>query len=141
MRRMSKFLIVAVCCVAGALSTGARASSAQVQEAAQPVRHVVVFKYKPEATPAQIQQVTDAFRALSKSIPGITAFEHGINNSPEKLNQGFTHVYMLTFENAAARDAYLPHPEHKKFGELLGKSGIFVGAFVVDYAPTMTSRP
>ena len=44
---------------------------------------------------------------------------------------------MLTFENLAARDAYLPHPEHKKFGDSLGKSGIFAGAFVVDYTPTV----
>jgi hypothetical protein len=101
----------------------------------EPVRHVVVFKYKPEATPGQIKQITDAFRALQKSIPGITAFEHGVNNSPEKKNLGFTHVYTLTFEDTAARDAYLPHPEHKKFGELLGKLGILEDAFVVDYVP------
>lgn len=102
------------------------------------VRHVVVFKYKPDATPAQIQQVTAAFRALATSIPGITGFEDGVNDSPEGKNQGFTHVYVLTFENAAARDAYLPHPEHKKFGQVLGKSGIFVDAFVVDYVPHVT---
>jgi len=107
-------------------------------QAPAPVRHVVVFKYKPDATPAQIQQVTDAFRALARSIPGITAFEDGVNNSPEGKNQGFTHVYVLTFENAAARDAYLPHPEHKKFGQVIGKSGIFVDAFVVDYVPHVT---
>jgi hypothetical protein len=103
----------------------------------QPVRHIVVFKYKPEATPEQIKQVTDAFRDLQKTIPGITAFEDGVNNSPEKKNLGFTHVYMLTFEDAAARDAYLPHPEHAKFGQLLGRLGIVADAFVVDYA---TSR-
>ena len=102
----------------------------------QPVRHVVIFKYKPEATPEQIKQVTQAFRELRKTIPGITAFEDGVNNSPEKLNRGFTHVYLMTFENAAARDAYLPHPEHKKFGALLGKLGILEEAFVVDYVPT-----
>ena len=27
----------------------------------QPVRHIVVFKYKPGTTPEQIRQVTDAF--------------------------------------------------------------------------------
>ena len=102
----------------------------------QPVRHVVVFKYKADASPDQIRQVTDAFRDLQKKIPGITAFETGVNNSPEKKNLGFTHVYMVTFQDAAARDAYLPHPEHKKFGDLLGKLGIVEDAFVVDYIPT-----
>ena len=86
-----------------------------------PVRHVVVFKYKKDAAPDKIAQVTRAFRDLRGKIPGITAFEDGINNSPEGKNLGFTHVYQLTFESVAARDAYLPHPEHKKFGELLGK--------------------
>lgn len=98
-----------------------------------PVRHIVVFKYKKDATPDKIAQVTRAFRALRGSIPGITAFEDGVNNSPEGKNLGFTHVYLLTFESVAARDAYLPHPEHKKFGELLGKLGVLEDAFVVDY--------
>jgi hypothetical protein len=40
---------------------------------------------------------------------------------------------MLTFTDAQARDAYLPHPEHKKFGETLRASGIFEDVFVVDY--------
>jgi hypothetical protein len=100
-----------------------------------PVRHVVVFKYKADARPDQIDQVTRAFRELRNKIPGITAFEDGVNNSPEKKNLGFTHVYVMTFENVAARDAYLPHPEHKKFGELLGKLGILEDAFVVDFVP------
>ena len=52
-----------------------------------PVRHVVVFKYKPTATPDQIRQVTQAFAALQQSIPGITAFEHGVNNSPENRSR------------------------------------------------------
>lgn len=97
------------------------------------VKHVVVFKYKQSATPEQIEQVTTAFKALKGKIPGIVSFEYGTNNSPEGLNKGFTHVYLLTFTDAAARDAYLPHPEHKKFGELLGKLGILEEPFVVDF--------
>jgi len=100
----------------------------------QPVRHIVVFKYKPGTTPEQIRQVTEAFRDLRNKIPGITAFEDGVNNSPEGKNLGFTHVYQMTFEDAAARDAYLPHPEHAKFGQLLGKLAIVADVFVVDYA-------
>ena len=98
------------------------------------VRHVVVFKYKKDATPAQIKEVTDAFRALKNKIPGIVSFEQGVNISPEKLDQGFSHVYLLTFENAAARDKYLPHPDHDKFGELLTRVNILDGKpFVVDF--------
>ena len=100
-----------------------------------PVRHVVAFKYKEGASPRQIEMVTQAFRDLRRRIPGITAFEDGVNNSPEGKNLGFTHVYLVTFESAAARDAYLPHPEHQKFGELLGKLGVLEDAFVVDYVP------
>jgi hypothetical protein len=102
---------------------------------ARPVRHVVVFKFKPGASAEQIKQVTDAFRQLKNKIPGIVSFEHGINNSPEKKNLGFTHVYQLTFTDAQARDTYLPHPEHKKFGALLGRLGVLEDAFVVDYVP------
>lgn len=99
------------------------------------VRHVVVFRFKPDADQAKIQQLTKAFAALKDQIPGVLAFEHGVNNSPEKLNQGFTHVYLLTFTDAAARDAYLVHPAHKAFGALLGSLGIFDAAYVVDYTP------
>ncbi len=49
------------------------------------VRHVVVFKYKPEATECQINEITDAFRGLKDKIPGIIAFETGINNSQQFL--------------------------------------------------------
>ena len=97
------------------------------------MKHIGVFKYKASATSGQINEVTNAFKALKDKIPGVTSFEYGVNNSPENLNKGFTHVYLLTFENAGARDAYLPHPEHRKFGELLGKLDVLEEAFVVDF--------
>ena len=120
----------------GVLMTTASALPAQATTPPEPVRHIVVFKYKAGASEEQIRQVTEAFAALRTKIPGIVSFEHGVNNSPEKLNQGFTHVYQVTFTNAAARDAYLPHPAHKAFGELLGKLGVLESVFVVDYAPS-----
>ena len=111
------------------------ASTTAASEKDGPVRHVVVFKYKEDAAPEQVKKVTDAFRNLKDQIPGILSFECGVNTSPEKLDQGFTHVYLLTFKNAKARDEYLPHPKHKEFGKILGASGILEGVFVVDYQP------
>src|SRR5690606_20343096 len=118
MKKYSLFALIGVLSVATLTLSGFLAAKNDQ------VRHVVVFKYKPEATEAEIAQVTKAFSELKKTIPGIISFEHGINDSTEKKNQGFTHVYMVTFKNAEARDTYLPHPEHKKFGQLLGKLNI-----------------
>ncbi len=129
MKKYSLFALIGVLSVATLTLSGFLAAKNDQ------VRHVVVFKYKPEATEAEIAQVTKAFSELKKTIPGIISFEHGINDSPEKKNQGFTHVYMVTFKNAEARDTYLPHPEHKKFGQLLGKLNILEDLFVVDYSP------
>ena len=125
--------LFAVAAAACSTAPGARPVTSALPAGA--VRHVVIFRFKPDADPNRIRQITEAFAALKDQIPGILSFEHGVNNSPEKLNQGFTHVYQLTFTNAAARDTYLVHPAHKAFGALLGSLGVFDGAFVVDYAP------
>lgn len=83
------------------------------------VRHVVLFKFKDTAKPEDVKKVEAAFRALPSKIPQIESFEWGTNMSPEKLDQGFTHCFLLSFKTAADRDAYLPHPEHKAFGKIL----------------------
>jgi hypothetical protein len=44
-------------------------------------------------------------------------------------------VYFITFTDAKARDAYLPHPAHQAFGKLLGSLGVLEDVFVVDYTP------
>jgi hypothetical protein len=129
-------LVAAAALASVACSTTPAARPVTAALPAGAVRHVVVFRFKPGSDPAKIRQVTESIAALKDQIPGILAFEHGVNNSPENLNQGFTHVYQITFVNAAARDAYLPHPAHKAFGTLLGSLGVFDAVFVVDYAPT-----
>ncbi len=84
------------------------------------LRHVVMLKFKDTSTPEQIKEVEDAFRKLPSQIKTIKAFEWGTNNSPEGLAQGFTHCFFLTFDSEAGRDEYLPHPDHKAFGKVLG---------------------
>ena len=97
------------------------------------IRHIVLFRYRESARQDQVECLKDAFIALGTNISVIDAIEHGINDSPEEKNLGFTHVFQLTFEDHAARDTYLPHPEHVKFGELLDELDIVADAMVVDY--------
>lgn len=102
-----------------------------VDEPDSVLRHVVLFKFKDDADPAAIQRSEEAFLALPGKIPEILAFEWGINNSPEGLNKGLTHCYLLTFASEEDRAVYLPHPDHKAFGETL--DGILEDVTVVDY--------
>ncbi|CAZ96999.1 MULTISPECIES: Dabb family protein [Zobellia] len=95
------------------------------------LRHVVLFKFKPETTKEDIKKVEEAFTALPSKIPQIVGYEWGLNNSPEGLNQGFTHCFFLTFNSEEDRAVYLPHPDHKAFGDILGPH--LDDVLVVDY--------
>jgi hypothetical protein len=83
------------------------------------LRHVVMFKFKDTSSKEDIQKVVDAFRSLKTSIPTVGAFEFGVNNSPEGLDNGFTHCFLITFKTEKDREAYLPHPKHKEFVDVL----------------------
>ncbi len=83
------------------------------------LRHAVLFKFKDTSSAADIKKVEDAFRALPSQIKQIKSFEWGINNSPENLNQGFTHCFFVSFATEKDREIYLPHPAHQAFVEVL----------------------
>ncbi|MEP7233003.1 MAG: Dabb family protein [Ginsengibacter sp.] len=95
------------------------------------LRHVVLFSFKEGSTDAQIKSVTDAFAELPKKIPQVKTFEWGTNNSPENLNQGFTHCFFVSFASEADRAIYLPHPAHLALIEIL--KPILDKALVIDY--------
>jgi hypothetical protein len=102
------------------LLTASFIMNAQTQKTTpQLLRHVVLFKFKDTSSAADIKKVEDAFRALSTKLPIIKSFEWGKNNSRENLNQGLTHCFLVTFASEKDRDAYLPHPEHQAFVEVL----------------------
>jgi len=94
-------------------------------------RHVVLFKFKDGTTDKQVEEVVDAFRDLKGKIDVIQDFEYGTDVSTEGRAQGFTHCFFVTFADDKGRDAYLPHPEHKKFGALVGP--LLDKVLVVDY--------
>lgn len=110
---MKRIILIIVTCLTVSVIISANNNEIKM------LRHVVLFKFKENATPEQVKQVEDAFKALPSAIKEIKGFEWGTNNSPEHLNQGLTHCFLLSFESEKDRDAYLPHPAHKKFGELL----------------------
>ena len=83
------------------------------------LRHVVLLKFKDASTATDIKKVENAFRNLPSKITSIKGFEWGTNNSPENINQGFTHCFFVSFSSEKDREFYLPHPAHKAFVDVL----------------------
>ena len=103
------------------------------------LRHAVFFKFKESSTDQDIRRVVEAFRALPNEIETIKDLQWGTNNSPEGLNDGFTHAFILTFDNEQGRAVYLPHPAHKAFGDVLRPH--LDQVFVVDYFAAPGQQP
>ena len=100
-------------------------------DGARRLRHVVLFQFKADANPAQVQEIVDAFDALPRKIKEIQAYERGTDVSPEKLAQGFTHCFFVTFASDQDRDTYLKHAVHEDFVKLAVPR--IEKALVVDY--------
>ena len=113
---MKKLFAVIFAMITMATITQAQGS----KEAGKVLRNVVLFKFKDSSPAADVKKVEEAFRSLPGKISEIKSFEWGLNNSPEKLNQGLTHCFFLTFSSEKDRDNYLVHPAHQEFGKLVG---------------------
>ncbi len=78
------------------------------------IKHVVLVKFKEGTSTEQIDQLFNELLELTESFPGIEDYVAGANISTEGLSGGYTHGLVMTFRDVAARDEYLPHPEHER---------------------------
>jgi Stress responsive A/B Barrel Domain len=124
------FALALACSLAAVVGSSAVAADAS-PKGEKLLRHVVLFKFKDACTPEDIKRVTDAFSALPKKIDVIQGFEWGTDVGVEKLDDGFTHCFLVTFKDTKGRDAYLPHPAHEEFKKLVVP--MLAKALVVDY--------
>ena len=95
------------------------------------LRHVVLFKFKDTTTDQQVRQIEEAFYALPDKVDAIYDLEWGTDVSVEGRSEGFTHCFLVSFLSEEDRAAYLPHPDHKAFGSIVGPH--LDKVLVVDY--------
>lgn len=112
------FVLVLSAAAAAIVVAGASASPA-ADAPARLLRHVVLYKFKDNIAPAQVQEVVDAFCALPGKIDTVVGLEHGTNVSQEGKSEGFTHCFLVTFRDEAGREAYLVHPAHQAYVQLV----------------------
>jgi hypothetical protein len=76
------------------------------------ITHVVLFKFKPETTEAQRQQLTEGLGGLPQLIEEIREFRFGADviHSERSYDLGL----VSSFDDLDALQRYQVHPEHQK---------------------------
>jgi hypothetical protein len=134
MMRNILYLAVGAVVLAGCVSVHETRHVTEKKAADEPgrvLRHVVLFKFKDGTPHRQVKQIVEAFCALPDKVDAIHDLEWGTDVSIENRSEGFTHCFLVTFLSEADRAEYIPHPEHKAFGKLLGPH--LDKVLVVDY--------
>jgi hypothetical protein len=131
MKRRLLVFVAPLCAGALFAMSHRQPSTGAAEETNRVLRHVVLFKFKPDATKDQIREIEESFARLPEQIDAVKDFEWGTDNSPEMLSQGFTHCFFVTFKDEEGRAEYLPHPAHQEFVARI--KPILEEALVVDY--------
>lgn len=84
------------------------------------ILHMVLVEWRDDAPADAAARLEPLLARLRSEIPGVLAVSHGANVSPEGLGDGFDWALHVTFADASARDAYLPHPAHEPVAEAIG---------------------
>jgi hypothetical protein len=76
------------------------------------ITHVVLFKFKPEATEAEIQKLAEGLGDLPQVIEEIREFRFGADviHSERSYDLGL----VSSFDDLEALQRYQVHPEHQK---------------------------
>ncbi|MBW3625623.1 MAG: Dabb family protein [Armatimonadetes bacterium] len=83
------------------------------------VKHIVLLRFNSDTPLSTIEEIFSALAGLREKIPGILDFSGGPYDSPEGLNQGFNHGFIMTFDTANSRNVYLDHPEHEPVKQMI----------------------
>ncbi|XP_020218278.1 stress-response A/B barrel domain-containing protein HS1 [Cajanus cajan] len=106
-----------------------------MEEAKGLVNHVVLTKFKDDVAPERIEDFIKGFANLVNLIPPMKSFSWGKDVSDTSMHQGFTHVFVSTFESTEGVAEYLAHPAHVEFANLFLLC--FEKVIAIDYKPTI----
>ncbi|GCB21504.1 probable protein Pop3 [Aspergillus awamori] len=103
------------------------------------ITHIVMFQFKDGVSPEVIKDVCSRMLALKDNCihptsqkPYIQAASGGLDNSPEGIQHGITHAFVVHFASAEDRDYYVAKdPAHQAFVKSL--NGIIEKVQAIDF--------
>jgi hypothetical protein len=88
------------------------------------IRHIVLTRFAPGVSEETINGIYAGLENLVEQMETASGFTGGKSKSPEKIERGYMHGFVIDFESWAALDEYAENPEHKRLGGLLVANAI-----------------
>ncbi len=88
------------------------------------IRHIVLIRFRPEVSEAEIAALFADLPAIAEKVPGIGAIHAGRSESPEQIERGYMHGFTVDFTDWAALEAYQTHPDHRRLGAALVEAAV-----------------
>lgn len=98
------------------------------------IRHIVLTRFKPDTSEEKIARIYEGLSAVADKLPGAHSFVGGRSDSPEQLERGYKHGFVIDFDDWDALSAYAENPDHQSLGGQLVANAIggVDGILVVD---------
>lgn len=80
------------------------------------IRHIVLVRFQPEVSEARIADLFAELHQIRGQVSGLLAITAGKSESPEQIERGYMHGFVVDFTDWAALQAYQDHPDHKRLG-------------------------
>lgn len=98
------------------------------------IRHIVLTKFKPETTEEKIAEIYASLSELTDALPGARNFTGGRSQSPEQIERGYMHGFVIDFDSWSDLKTYADHPTDQALGARLveNAAGGIDGILVVD---------
>lgn len=86
------------------------------------IEHIVFFKFNELTTREQMDEAIRLLRGLRVKVPGIVDLQcnHNVSDKSQGVQVGLT----VRFENQAALEAYIPHPDHQSVVSFIKDIGL-----------------
>lgn len=98
------------------------------------IRHIVLTKFKSDTAEEQIAEIYKGLSELTEKLSGAHNFTGGRSVSPEQIERGYMHGFVIDFDSRADLKIYAEHPEHRALGSQLVENaiGAIDGILVLD---------
>lgn len=98
------------------------------------IRHIVLTKFKPETPEDKIAGIYAGLADVADRLPGANGFMGGRSESPEQIERGYMHGFVIDFDSWEDLQTYQDNDDHKACGAQLVENAVggIEGILVLD---------